>query len=315
MHPISLLRRIGRRLGVLFLAFAATCGLLTGAAAPAQADTSVRWTEIDWEIGDYYEPDNSAAAERRRRAYQDLINRLRQAGGHRMPNMGDDLMDTPTQVMNRYIEVRVRNTGNADSWPVSLYFSADNLYLHGFAAGGRRWQFSDTPRLLTTEYTARYGSAPMFTNLGYSGNYNHLDSSGRRGSRSYDAQSLYRALTNLRYVSTSTANNYRQDLAYIIGATSEAARFGWIERRISAVIEHGYDYAGGEYATHLGNFGLELQTHWSALSALVHRSLRGAQVTPVRVDNRVFRTWRNVTDGEATSTPRVAPFLAHFGSQ
>ncbi|MFD7666024.1 hypothetical protein [Streptomyces sp. NPDC059788] len=47
MHPQSAVRRLGRRLGVLWLALFATCGLLSGNAAPAHADTTERWTTLN----------------------------------------------------------------------------------------------------------------------------------------------------------------------------------------------------------------------------------------------------------------------------
>ncbi|WP_238782576.1 hypothetical protein [Streptomyces monomycini] len=57
--PISILRRVGRRLGVLVLALTATCGLMASTAAPAQTDTTERWTVIGRHIGDDDEPDGT----------------------------------------------------------------------------------------------------------------------------------------------------------------------------------------------------------------------------------------------------------------
>ncbi|MFF9477085.1 ribosome-inactivating family protein [Streptomyces roseolus] len=319
------MRRTGRQLAVLLLALAATCGLVNGFAAPkAHADTTRRWSVIDYNISNYQghftagqTPETTANATR----YRLMVEQLRSLGGHQMPG-GDepDLLDTPTQRTNRVIQMRIWENFRSD---VALYFSADNLYLLGYSVDGNHWQFSDTHDIvnLAEEYRVAAGLAvaPLFQSLQYTGNYaTSLDRTQSRGNYRYTSNNLRTWIMNLRNTHDNNRNDRRMDLALVIGATSEAARFGWIQRRIEAVIRHGYDPSDSSNPSHLGPFGVALENRWSQLSALAHQGTEGRAETPVQVDNRTYSDWRQIlwgTNNNNARGPAIAPFLALHGSR
>ncbi|URN17059.1 MULTISPECIES: ribosome-inactivating family protein [Streptomyces] len=320
MNPIPVLRRAGRRLGSLFLALLAVCGLVTAGSAPAHAETSQRYTVIDWHMEGFDDTGygGSEGADRANR-YRQMVARLRAASGHEMAGANTPAMlDTPVRTdTNRVIEVRVwtNEYGGPSECHVKLYFSVDNLYLLGFTARGTHWQFADTTLPLAREIQNFYGMAnpPLFTSLGYRGDYNSLDSNGVRGNFGYQAQTMQHSMLDLSYIIPARRDSYRGTLAYFIGATAEAARFGWIENRIAAAIDLGYDPSDPNRPAHLGNFGASLQTQWSALSRVAHQTVNGGDAAPVTVDGRTYTSITQIRFGN-NAVPRIAPFLGLYRS-
>ncbi|GAA2479854.1 ribosome-inactivating protein [Streptomyces thermolineatus] len=318
MNPIPSVRRAGRSLGTLFLALLAACSLVTFGTTPARAETSQRYTVIDWHMEGYDTGDGGSQGADRALRYRDMIAQLRAASGHRMTGAnGSDMLDTPTRTdTNRVIEVRVWTNahGGPSESHVALYFSVDNLYLLGFTTRGRHWLFSDTTLPLAREIQNHYGmrTPPLFQDIRYRGNYDTLDPHTLRGAFHYNALTMQMSMDGLSRFSLEDRAHYRGTLAYLIGATSEAARFGWIEHRIAAAINRGYDSSDPNLPDNLGNFGVELQTQWSALSRVAHRTVNGGTSTPVTVDRRVYTNITQIRYG--AGVPRLTPFLALYRS-
>ncbi|GCD33964.1 hypothetical protein OEIGOIKO_01688 [Streptomyces chrestomyceticus JCM 4735] len=321
MKPISAVRRAGRRLGTLLLTLLATCILVTAGTAPAQAETSQRYTVIDWHMEGYDDTGSggNAGADRANR-YRQMVARLRAASGHEMTGADSPaMMDTPVRRdTNRVIEVRVwtNEYDGPSECHVKLYFSVDDMYLLGFTVRGQHWQFSDTTLPLAHEVQQHYGmtNAPIFTSLRYRGNYPTLDPDNERRNFGYESDTLRRRMLDLSYLTEARRLAHRGNLAYIIGATAEAARFGWIENRIAAAIELRYDPSDPNHPAHLGNFGVGLQTQWSALSRVAHQTVHGGNAAPVIVDGRRYLNITQMRLGTG-GVPRLAPFLGLYDSR
>ncbi|KOT91065.1 hypothetical protein ADK86_24150 [Streptomyces sp. NRRL F-5755] len=315
MHPIPAVRRTGRRLGVLLLALVAVCGLLYGnAAQPAHAESSQRWTIITWHAENLTAGEDEPARRRLGNEYRQMVAQLREAAGHPMDGSGNSstLLDTPRQRTNRIIEVQVwTETG----MHLALYFSRDNLYLLGYTNRGRHWRFSDTDHTLEAEYHNRYPDDHnwLFQSLGYDGNYNTIDPHGDRGRLPYDRITMDVHLSNIANTRDRRTDEVRLPLAYIIGATAEAARFGWMQERVAAVLDHGSDPTDPTHPMHIGAFGLGLQNAWSDLSRLAHYDLGGFPPPTVRIDDRNYTNVNQINYG-TPNLPRIAPFLALFKS-
>ncbi|MFD8525503.1 ribosome-inactivating family protein [Streptomyces capillispiralis] len=311
MLLITAVRRAGRRLTALCLALLATCALVNADATPAHADTTNPWTVIEWDITGMRGASASANASSRYRA---MITRLRDISSHQIVNEVRDSMPAGT---GRYIEVRVRDRGESNQYRLSLYFRADNLYLDGFTVVGQNYRFSDAPAALVTGFTRHYNNQGnmLFRSLPYTGHYSDLATDQTRADARYSPSSLQ---SYLNAVSQLTPGNWYErapELAFIINATSEAARFGWIENRIARSIGAGSDYDGQNYVSHLGPFGVDLQRNWARLSRLVHRSINNT-LTPgdaVTVNNRRYANLEEMRYG-TTGRPSLMPFLALSGA-
>ncbi|MFF4321174.1 ribosome-inactivating family protein [Streptomyces sp. NPDC001568] len=323
MNPICAIRRAGRRLGTVFLAFLATCALVTVGATPAHAETSKQYTVLDWYVYGLDTGNGGDMGADRAVRYRDFIAQLRAAAGHRMDGAnGDDMRDTPTRTnTNRVIEARVwtNENGGAPRSHLKLYFSVDNLYLLGFTSRGQHWMFQpDTNPAFPLAGEVQRGQglehAPLFQSLGYRGNYDSLDPHGFRRDFSYTAASMHMTMQFLNNFTAANRPSAPSELAYLIGATSEAARFGWIEHRIAAALNRGYDDTDPNRPSHLGNFGLTLQTQWAALSRVAHRTVNGGTVAPVNIDGRTYDNFTQIRLGTG-GVPRLAPFLALHGSR
>lgn len=334
----SLWSRAGARAGALLLAMAAVGGLVNGAAAPeAQANTSERWTDIDWHMEDYDAPRGGSAAARQSRYYQDVVNRMRQlasqemAGTQGLPGVYDTTIAPGTRT-NRVIrillwnnEATTRNPNGAQRADVALYYSVDNLYLMGFSAHGNHYRINAPYSAHLAEEIRVHDNlrtAPLVRAIDSNGSYASLSASEEwRGAEAYTAA---RFSLHWRALEAANANNLnssgvRRALAYFIGATSEATRFGWIADRIASTLIYNGDpdYPGSP--DHIGEFGTDLEMNWDTLSSLAHRSAAGRNVTAVNINGRVYGSLRQIWDGDgddddSTGRPRIAPFLAIQGS-
>ncbi|MEW2373909.1 ribosome-inactivating family protein [Streptomyces sp. NPDC006656] len=319
MHLTTAPLAFGRRLGILCLALFAACGLLTGTAKPAHADTSQRWTVINWDTTGYetYVPPGAGtnASNNNARSYEAVIERLRSTVSHPIPYAPAGILDSQERQTDNITEIRIWRNGRHD---VSLYYGNNNLYLLGFSVDGAHWRFSDTGSFLAREWqnASPPGTPlPLFQSLGYSGNYNSLDSARDRQYFSLNSVDITAALQGLRDIRTSNANDARRRLAAIIGFTSEAARFGYIQRRTASIIQYGRATTGPNAARdqYMGRFGMEIQYQWSRLSQIVHQSMIGHPTNPVAIDGQTFR---NVTDiSEYNSDRRITPFISLWGSR
>ncbi|WCD83698.1 hypothetical protein KPP03845_100017 [Streptomyces xanthophaeus] len=307
------------RLGILCLALFAACGLLTGTAKPAHADTSQRWTVIDWDTTGYETcvpaGGGTNASNNNARSYEAVIERFRSTVSHPIPYAPAGILDSQERQTNNITQIRILRNGRHD---VSLYFGNNNLYLLGFSVDGAHWRFSDTGSQLAREWqnASPPGTPlPLFQSLGYDGNYNSLDSGRDRQHFSLNSVDITATLQDLREIRTSNANSYRRHLAAIIGFTAEAASFGYIQRRVASVIQYGRAMTGpnADRTHRMGRFGMDIQYQWSRLSQIVHQSMMGNTPIPVTIDGQTFR---NVTEiGEYNSDRRLTPFISLWGSR
>ncbi|MFF4814777.1 ribosome-inactivating family protein [Kitasatospora sp. NPDC001309] len=238
-----------------------------------------------------------------------MIRQLRELSG---TSIAPALARTTTAT-GRYIEISVNDYSDPiNTHRLSLYLRLDNLYLDGFTASGRNWRFSDAPTYLSTRFAAAYPRDGLLENLRYSSHYSDLASPEARGAQRYSGAAFYGFLSTLFGVSEGSRDQARAPLAAMIGATSEAARFGWIENRIAASIETGGQQDGAQRYDNLGPFGAGLENSWDELSRLVYREQNGDSQRPtVRIDGRNYSSISDIVNGIGTGTPRIAPFLTH----
>ncbi|MFD0886478.1 ribosome-inactivating family protein [Streptosporangium algeriense] len=292
-------QKIAQRLGAVLLALACILGLTqAGAAGPAHADTTARWTIMRWDINSLNWGGLAAA-----QSYDNMLSELRNHAGEEVRNR---YWQTET-VSGHYIEMQVRDN---DDHFLSLYFRSSNLYLDGFTVRGRNYRFSDAPSTLTTEFSRYYRTGnQLFENLRYSSTYPDLDAQGNRGNSNFEAASLYNYFRGMANFTAANQNDHRLRLANIVAATSEAVRFGWIQRRIETVIHYGghIDENGG-WQTTLGSFGLALENNWRRLSTLAYRSWTGSVNSSdyVNINDYSYQSLADITLG---NTPRRVPSL------
>ncbi|MFF9060872.1 ribosome-inactivating family protein [Streptomyces sp. NPDC014882] len=316
----------------------AACGLLNGVTAPqAHANTSERWTDIDWHMEDYDEPRGGSAAARQSRYYQDVVNRMRQLASQEMAGVQGQpgLYDTTVargRTTNRVIRVLLwsnqatdRNPTGAQRADVALYYSVDNLYLMGFSVHGLHYRINASYSAHLAEEIRvheRMRVAPLVREINSDGSYASLAAGPEwRGAEPYTASRFMIHWRALEAATPSSMNSspVRRALAYFIGATAEATRFGWIQNRIANVLTYNEDRTDPNGPAHIGRFGTDLQNNWNTLSTLAHQSARGNRTTPVNIDERIYRNLWEIWDGDGddddgTGRPRIAPFLAIQGS-
>ncbi|MFF8657537.1 ribosome-inactivating family protein [Streptomyces huasconensis] len=303
---------------------------MQGLAAPqAFAATNNLWTEIDWRMDDYQERRMGHDSARHGGEYVQLVRRLRQlasdpmAGTQGMPDLYDTTVRRQQDATQRVIRIALWSNANPSGEArsdVALYFSVDNLYLMGFSSRGRHYRF-DAPFAshLASSMQRRYGGGtPIVSEMSSSGDYASLNASPTwRGNQPYTADNFMHHLNELENATPDNMNDngVRRALAFFIGATSEAARFGFIERRIGNVLVYNNDPDFPGRPAHLGGFGTDLQNNWNTLSAMVHRNLNGEDPVAVRIDGRTYRTVHDVLNGLRNGAgPRIAPFIAIVGS-
>ncbi|SDT83390.1 Ribosome inactivating protein [Streptomyces sp. TLI_053] len=329
LHPMSTMRRTGRQLAVLLLALVSAFSLLYGAAAPtanAEVPENQMFTDIDWHIDDYDAPPNTHAARDNMNGYNAMVNALRAAAGHQMPGVSDSpaYMDTPTRTnSNRVIRVLVWRNGSAD---LALYFNVDNLYFLGYSATARHYRIVPRPNQADRAYTnhlperlrVRLGSQTplMFNQITGDGSYAQMSAPPEwRGAQVYTASMILTRLLTLTRVEPGDQNTTQsnQAMAYIIQATSEAARFGWIQNRIGQTIYQGGDWQEEGAPANLGPFGTDLETRWSDLSRMAHNTAAHRVDPGVTINNRTYRSVNDIGN-PGNNQPRLTPFLALYAS-
>ncbi len=316
MHPISAIRRVGRRLGVLCLALLATCVLVNADVTPARADTTQPWTTIEWDITGMK---NKVASPGAASTYRAMIARLRDISSHQILN---EVRDSMEQGTGRYIEVRVRDRSEANQHRLSLYFRADNLYLDGFTVVGQNYRFNNAPAELVTGFTQHYNNQGnmLFRTLPYSNHYRDLASDTARGDARYAATNVHGYLNVMAELTPGNWHEARPEIAYIIGATAEAARFGWIENRIGRSIGAGSDNDGQGYYANIGGFGVDLENNWSRLSHIVHQGMRNETVPRAQhalINGRRYASLQEIQYGTVQDNrngPGLTPLLALYGA-
>ncbi|MEU8434125.1 ribosome-inactivating family protein [Streptomyces sp. NPDC029216] len=331
LHPTSTTRRTGKQLAVLLLALVSACSVLFGAAAPkANAETSQRFTTIDWHLYAMDAPNRSQRAADTQIDYNAMVNALRNAAGHQMPGVSNSpgYMDTPTRTnSNRVIRVLVwTHEADGQRAHLALYFNVDNLYFLGFSARGQHYRIVPRPNQADRAYTNHlpeeirhaYGlaTAPLFNQITGDGSYQQMSAPPEwRGNQPYDRTTLYTQVQNLTNATPNNRNSttVNRAMAYIIQATSEAARFGWIQNRIAESIYSGSDiYAPGNPA-HIGAFGTGLETSWSDLSRMAHNTAAHRTDRGVTIDGRYYGYVTEI--GNPTNLqPRLTPFLGLYAS-
>ncbi|WP_158835887.1 ribosome-inactivating family protein [Streptomyces sp. NRRL S-350] len=275
------------------------------AAPPAKAATSNYWSTITWDITGLASGGTRPASN-----YRSMIRQIRELSGTSIATN----MARTTSATERYIEIMVTdfNEPPATQHRLSLYLRLDNLYLDGFTVSGQNYAFSDAPNYLNTRFHNQYPrNNPLFNVLRYSSHYSDLASAETRAAQHFSGPSFYYYVSTLFGVSGGSVNQVRPHLAAMIGATSEASRFGWIENRIANSVAYGQDSDGGRSYDYLGNFGAELENSWDELSRLVYREQQGNLPVPsVTIDSRVYHHISDIVNGRA-DTPKLIPFLTH----
>ncbi|MEU2563341.1 ribosome-inactivating family protein [Streptomyces longispororuber] len=324
MSERELSRRSFTRFGAAALALPAL-GTLQGLAAPhAYADTNDLWSDMEWRMEGYDDARGTADASRQARQYQNLVRGMRDIASQPMAGAQND-PDFRDTTRRGSVEDRTERVIRILIWNrfglahVALYFSVDNLYLMGFTSHGRHYRFNDAafahlPRSMARRFG---GPAPLVTVMRSTGSYATLNASAEyRGNQFYTAYNFGSHLSVLEGANENNVNDQAvtRSLAFFIGATSEAARFGWIEERIANVIMNDGDWSAPGRPPHLGPFGTDLQNAWDPLSALVHRTLQGRTGRAVNINGREYRDYRMIQNGnQGSAAPRIAPFIGILG--
>ncbi|MFH8788229.1 ribosome-inactivating family protein [Streptomyces roseoverticillatus] len=306
-HPTPA-KRLGRRLGALLLSVLATCTLVqVTSTAPAQAFPANWWGREDWDVTGMSEGDPAAGSYYSRMV--DGIRRKASTGGNT-----PGIFRTGNDGRN-YIEVMVwDHQDKQNPHRISLYIRASNLYLDGFTIEGRNYRFKESPNAMIEGFSMAHPEGDQhWQMLDYTGDYTSggLQANDKtRGSISYKPQSLKKDLTKLTGIrGAGNDPDIKKSLASIIGATSESARFGWIQTRIATTLTRG----GMPNGAHtIEPWGAELENNWSKLSKLVNNLENGRPGNPVSIriggDVDTYATLRDITDGDQ-GKPRLTPLL------
>jgi hypothetical protein len=335
LHPITTMRRTGRQLAVLLLALVSACSVLFGVAAPkahAEVPESQRFTTIDWHMYAYGDPNGSSRARDSYDDYNAMVNALRNAAGHQMEGVSNSpgYMDTPTRTnSNRVIRVLVwTHEADGNRAHLALYFNVDNLYFLGFSARGQHYRIVPRANQADRAYTNHLPeelrrasspvppTAPLFNQITGDGSYAQMSAPAEwRGAQRYDRTTLYQQVQNLTNATPDSRNSttVNRAMAYLIGATAEAARFGWIQNRIAQTIFAGGDGLDPNSPAHIGAFGTDLELNWSNMARMAHNTAAGRGDRGVTIDGRYYGNVfeiGNPTNGQ----PRLTPFLALYAS-
>ncbi|MFE0581094.1 ribosome-inactivating family protein [Streptomyces sp. NPDC058874] len=283
--------RMMRRVACLLVALALSAGVLGAAAPAAHADPDRPLTVVDWDISGL-EHGGQGHHDR----YWNMIDQVHRISGHDFYQVLDETTTTP----DRLIQIRVSHAGQ---YVVSLYYWANTLYLAGIyqpgqpdGTGNRHYVFPDGyPDAFERVLGVRAHRLP------WNGSYATLPGGGARAERRLTPQNLQNALLTLRNTQQllttgagrQTVGSYLVD---VIGATAEAARFGYVFDVIRQNIAH-------HASTPIGPFGADLETSWGQLSAWVYARLR----------NPAGNGFTIGAQGYSRYYPTVAALIANLG--
>ncbi|MDI9883714.1 ribosome-inactivating family protein [Streptomyces sp. HNM0645] len=258
---VDLIRRGSRRITGLLLALALSVGMLSAAASTAHADPDRPLTVVDWDITGL---ENGGQGQHDR--YWNMIDRMHRISGHDFYRV----LDETTTTHNQLIQVRVNHAGRH---VVSLYFWANTLYLAGFYQPGQANGTGNRHYVFPDGYVDAFNGVlgVRAETLPWNGSYANLPNGGLRDQRRLSPQNLQNALLTLGNAQQLLGSGHGQHtvgsyLVDIIGATAEAARFGYL-----------FDIVRGNIRNHtsnpIGRFGAALQTSWGQLSTWVYARL------------------------------------------
>ncbi|MFJ8981577.1 ribosome-inactivating family protein [Streptomyces sp. NPDC102282] len=261
MLDLNRWRQALRRLAGLLVALVLSLTMLGTAAPAARADPNQPLTVIDWDITGL---ENGGQVHHDR--YWNLIHQIHQISGHDFYQE----LDETTTVVNQLIQIRVTSNGQ---YVVSLYYWANTLYLAGIyqpgqpdGTGNRHYVFPDG-----YPYAFDQVLGVQAQRLPWNGSYSNLPGGSNRENRALTPQNLQNGLLTLSRTqallgSAAGTDTVGSILVDIIGATAEAARFGYIFDIMRQNIRiNGW--------TSIGAFGAELETTWGQISAWVYARL------------------------------------------
>ncbi|MER5766577.1 ribosome-inactivating family protein [Streptomyces sp. NPDC001985] len=298
---------------IRFLAILTAIAALLGgtqlvSALPAQAATSHHWNVMNWNITNLGNGNNIAAANR----YRSMLSELRNLSAH---NVTNGFMRTMTET-ERYAEIRVIDNNNISApHRLTIYVRLDNLYVDAFTANGSTFAFNDTPGYFATRFFNAYpGGNTLVRTMPFSGAYGSLDADQNRANRDYRGPSFGAAISDLQNMNSNNFSARKFAMAVLIGAVSEAARFGWIESRIAMSISHNGELDGTNRYYHIGGFGISLQNNWSSLSRLVYRELNNTEHYPVQINGHNYTSTGMIRHGSSTA-PAIGLLVTYGGAR
>ncbi|MFJ8386600.1 ribosome-inactivating family protein [Streptomyces sp. NPDC094438] len=245
------------------------CGQLGGAVA-ASADPSgpQDMSNVNWTLPPY---GTSSAGT----AYSNMLASLRSAAGH---IFRDDVEETATDPQGLVALNVTSARGN-----VTFYYTAADLYLRGYQAGGNLTQFTDYNLQRRLNHQGSVWTFP------HDGSYPALvrDAGVNRTALTISTQSLNSAMVDLASNDTLPAARANA-LLRIIAATSEAARFNGIE------VIHAVALNNASYSTHLTDEAVAFENNWGTLSNFAHNITNDPTTPPVTVFGNLFTNWADV---------------------
>ncbi|GCD42343.1 ribosome-inactivating family protein [Streptomyces paromomycinus] len=314
-------RRLMSRVLILTLALLAAVGSTQGLSPKAHADPERRWTRIDWDITNLQPGTSSFSAGN---AYDAMLESLRRTVSHAVyPNFPHS---ATTRQTGYYVEVAlVDHTVTDRPHRLSLIIEASNLYVVGYFTPQGRYMFRE---LDSAPVRAAYNSVfPRnrleqrdFQSLPFGENYNSFSRDEWRMNDSFlglrgDINHLANMPARAPGQNTPPALAAGRALTSVVAAVSEATRFRWIQNRIGNTIRTGYDMDENGRQTTLGRFGLDLETRWSRLSAMLAANLENRAAAPITIDGRVYRNSSDIELGNGRRVPSLGLAVAlgsHF---
>ncbi|MCX5206138.1 ribosome-inactivating family protein [Streptomyces sp. NBC_00237] len=307
------------RVLILTLALLAALGLTQGLSPKAHADPERRWTRIDWDITNLRPGTSSFSAGN---AYDSMLESLRRTVSHAVhPNFPHS---ATTRQTGYYVEVALIDHTETNSHRLSLIVEASNLYVVGYFTPQGRYMFRDLDSApVRAAYNAVFPGNRLeprhFQSLPFGENYNSFSRDEWRMNDSFlglrgDINHLANMPERAPGQNTPPALAAGRALTSVVAAVSEAARFRWIHNRIGNTIRTGYDMDENGRQDTLGRFGLELETRWSRLSAILSANLRNRPAEPVTIDGRVYRNSTDIELGNGRRVPALGLAVA-LGSQ
>ncbi|MFJ4090587.1 ribosome-inactivating family protein [Kitasatospora sp. NPDC089913] len=233
---------------------------------------------INWDL-------RSGNVDNRRASYTQMIRSIHNIGPIISGNGGEGTVwETPRT--NEVIAVNAQFTTNDGTRTLTLYLTADNLYLRGFSTGnaGVVVQFANEP---DAPYDLGQALGRNAIRLPFNGRYggNHsLEASQSTRQVSISHNNLVGAMNRLwGYASTGTTyNNFREDLVAAIAVVSEASRFRNIETRVR-------DGLGGN--TQLNAQEAAEENDWGRGSGYMYRARNNNTTPSVRLGGIDLRSF------------------------